>query len=104
MTLDNKPNFELYQTVFNTQLLLEMVNLAEIKILFVKTSLVLGHILVIGQSSAQSKYKIRKFNLNFRCQTPIGEIIQPLSLEELENLKKGSRINKKITIKWSKFG
>ena len=95
MTLDNKPNFELYQTVFNTQLLLEMVNLAEIKILFVKTSLVLGHILLIGQRSAKSKYKIRKFNLNFRCQTPIGEIIQPLSLEELENIKKGVELIRK---------
>ena len=64
-TLDNKSNRALHQTVFNTQLLLEMVNWAEIRILFVKTSLALGHILVIGQKSEKSNIEIRKLNLNF---------------------------------------
>jgi SAM-dependent methyltransferase len=64
-TLDNKSNRALHQTVFNTQLLLEMFNWAEIKILFVKTSLMLGHILVIGENSEDSKYEIQQYNLNF---------------------------------------
>ena len=64
-TLDNKSNRALHQTVFNTQLLLEMFNWAEIKILFVKTSLMFGHILVIGENSEWPKCGLRKFNLNF---------------------------------------
>ena len=64
-TLDNKSNRALHQTVINTQLLLEMFNWAEIKILFVKTSLMLDHILVIGENSESSKNEIHKCNLNF---------------------------------------
>ena len=64
-TLDNKSNRALHQTVFNTQLLVEMFNWAGIKILFVKTSLMLGHILVIGEKSEGSEDEIQKFNLHF---------------------------------------
>lgn len=64
-TLDNKSNRALHQTVFNTQLLLEMFNWAEIKILFIKTSLTLGHILVIGENSEGSKDEIQKSNSHF---------------------------------------
>ena len=55
----------LHKTMFNTQLLMEIFNWAEIKILFVKTSLMLGHILVIGEKSECPKDEIRKFNLHF---------------------------------------
>jgi SAM-dependent methyltransferase len=64
-TQDNRLNRALYQTVFNTQLLLEMFNWAEIKICYVKTSLNLGHILVIGEKSPDSKDEISKSNLRF---------------------------------------
>ena len=67
-TLDNKSNRALHQTVFNTQLLLEMFNWAEIKIIFVRTSLMLGFILVIGTKSDDSKDEIQRSNLRFLTQ------------------------------------
>lgn len=64
-TLNNKSNRALHQTVFNTQLLLEMFNWAEIEILFVRTSLILGHILVIGTKSNNSNGEVQTHNLRF---------------------------------------
>lgn len=64
-TFDNKQYRALHQTVFNTQLLLEMVNWAGMKIFFVKTSLLIGHILVISTKSNDSIDEIHKSNLNF---------------------------------------
>ena len=64
-TLDNKSNRALHQTVFNTNLLLEMFNWAEIKILFVRTSLIIGFILIIGIKSDNSKDEIQSSNLRF---------------------------------------
>ena len=67
-TLDNKSNRALHQTVFNTQLLLEMFNWAEIKIILVRTSLILGFILVIGTKSDNPKDEIQTSNLRFLTQ------------------------------------
>lgn len=64
-TLNNKSIRALHQTVFNTQLMLEMFNCAEIKILAVRTSLILGHILVIGTKIDNSKDEVTKSNLHF---------------------------------------
>ena len=64
-TLENMSNRALHQTVFNTQLLLEMFNWAKIKILYVRTSLIIGHILIIGQKSYDPADEIQNFNIHF---------------------------------------
>jgi SAM-dependent methyltransferase len=64
-TFNNKQNRALHQTVFDTQLLLEMFNWAEMKILFVRTSLILGHVLVIAEKTNDSSDEIQKSNLHF---------------------------------------
>ena len=57
-TFDNISHRALHQVVFNTQLLLEMFNWAGIKILYVRTSLSIGHILAIGEILHNSHFSI----------------------------------------------
>ena len=64
-TFNNMSNRALHQTVFNTELLLKMFNWSGIRILNIRTSLNIGHILVIGEKSDCSLNEIQKFNSRF---------------------------------------